>query len=320
MSSTLLPPSPADAPRRAPGPEEAGRPPLNPVSLVITGLLVLGPIVAIGVFLPLTWGHAVHLSDLVMALVLYVISGYGVTVGFHRMLTHSSFRAKRPLKIALIVAGSLAVEGTPTGWVAAHRCHHVFSDAPGDPHSPHRYDGDGRPLTALRGFLWAHVGWLFLGTPSSAERYAPDLVGDRDVAMVSRLFPLLAVISLALPFGLGWALSGTLAGAFTAFVWAGLIRMGALHHMTWSVNSICHMIGRRPFVTKDLSTNVAALSILSLGESWHNLHHAYPTSARHGALRGQLDPSARLIRIFERFGWVTKVRWPSAERLALLRS
>src|SRR5207244_4381596 len=166
----------------------------------------------------------------------------------------------------------------------------------------------------LRGFGHAHVGWLFESDSTSADRFAPDLVRDRDVAVLSRLFPLFALASLAIPFAAGWGLSGTIAGGLSALLWAGLVRMAMLHHVTWSVNSVCHMFGRRPFAAKDRSTNFAPMAILSMGESWHNFHHAFPSAARHGAGRGQLDSSARLIRLFEWAGWATKVRWPQGPR------
>jgi stearoyl-CoA desaturase (delta-9 desaturase) len=162
----------------------------------------------------------------------------------------------------------------------------------------------------VKGLLFAHVGWLFVSDASSAERYAPDTLKDKDLRRVGKLFPLLAVCSLALPFGIGYALSGKLTGAITALVWAGLVRMALLHHVTWSINSFCHTFGRRSEDTADQSRNLWLLAIPSLGESWHNIHHAHPTWARHGARRGMLDPSARIIWLFERLGWVTKVRWP----------
>jgi stearoyl-CoA desaturase (delta-9 desaturase) len=277
----------------------------------ITGLLILAPVAAVAVSVPLLWGHAVHLRDLIMAAVLYAITGHGVTVGFHRLFAHRGFTPKRPLKIVLAIAGSMAIEGSVISWVANHRRHHVYSDKPGDPHSPHA-TAKG-VLGPLRGFAHAHVGWLFANDPSSPERYAADLVRDRDISIVSKLFPVFAVASLGIPFGIGWISSRTLAGALTALVWAGLVRMALLHHVTWSVNSICHMVGKRPFDTKDKSRNVPALAIISMGEAWHNLHHA-----RHGVLRGQLDSSARLIRTFEKLGWVTRVHWPTAEKLAAL--
>jgi stearoyl-CoA desaturase (delta-9 desaturase) len=258
------------------------------------------------------WGRALSLRDVVLAVGFYAVTGHGITVGYHRLFTHRSFTATRPLKIALGVAGSMAVEGTLIGWVANHRRHHMFSDRQGDPHSPHRY-GTG-VLGQLRGFAYAHIGWLFADDGTSADRFAPDLQRDKDVVAISRWFPAFAVASFALPFAAGWLLSGSLAGAFTALVWAGIVRIALLHHATWSVNSVCHMFGRRPLAVADRSTNFAPLAVLSLGESWHNFHHAHPASARHGADRGQIDTSASLIRLFERAGWATKVHWPGEDR------
>jgi stearoyl-CoA desaturase (delta-9 desaturase) len=283
-------------------------------SRVITALLVIGPGIALGIVVPLLWGHAVTLLDIILAVVLYVVTGHGITVGYHRLFTHSSFKPKRPLKIALATLGSLALEGSVIGWVAAHRRHHRHSDAPGDPHSPHRY-GTGA-LAQVRGFFYAHVAWLFSAQLTSAQRYAPDLLQDRDLVVLSRMFPLFAVMSLAIPFGLGWLVAGTFGGALTALLWAGLVRMMVLHHVTWSINSVCHVFGRQPYTTKDHSTNFAPLAILSFGESWHNFHHAQPCAARHGAAPHQIDSSARVIRLFEKFGWATNVRWPDRVRLA----
>lgn len=300
----------ADAPD---SPDPAGS---NFLPRLITSLLVLGPVVALALGIPMLWGHVVHLRDVIIAAVLYVISGHGVTVGFHRLFTHRSFKATRPLKIVLAVAGSLAVEGSLVSWVANHRRHHMFSDQPGDPHSPH--GSSGGVLAQIRGFGHAHVGWLFKADGTSVSRYAPDMLRDHDVTVISRLFPLFAVASLAIPFASGWLLSSrTLAGALSALLWAGLVRMALLHHVTWSINSVCHMFGKRPFTDRDKSTNFAPMAIVSMGESWHNFHHAFPSSARHGAGRGQIDSSAGLIRLFERAGWATKVRWPSAEQLAV---
>lgn len=280
----------------------------------VTLLIVAAPVVALGCALPLLWGHAVNLSDIVMGAVLYLLTGFGVTIGFHRLFTHGSFKSSRPLKIALAVFGSMAVEGSVTSWVATHRRHHMYSDAAGDPHSPHRY-GD-RGFALLRGIAFSHVGWLFVSDASDVERYAPDMLRDRDLRRIGSLFPVLAVASLAIPFGIGYLLAGTWIGALSALVWAGIVRMTALHHVTWSVNSICHVFGHRTIEGKDRSTNVGLLAVLSLGESWHNIHHAHPSWARHGAMRGMIDPSARLIRIFECAGWARRVRWPDALDLA----
>lgn len=282
--------------------------------LIVTALITVGPIAALAVGIPLLWGDLIHLRDLVIGVFLYAVAGHGVTVGFHRMFTHRSFKANRPLKIALAVTGSMAVEGSLVSWVANHRRHHMFSDREGDPHSPHL--SGSTFLGQLKGFAHAHVGWLFKADATSAERFAPDLLRDRDAVVISRLFPVFALASLAIPFALGWALAGTLAGALTALLWAGLVRMALLHHVTWSVNSVCHMFGRQPFGTKDRSTNFAPLALISMGESWHNLHHAYPSAARHGVGRGQIDSTAGVIRLLERAGWASKVRWPTEEQVA----
>jgi stearoyl-CoA desaturase (delta-9 desaturase) len=278
---------------------------------VVTSAIVAGPALALVLVIPWLWGHAVNRSDLVIALVLYVVTGFGITIGFHRLFTHSAFGPCRALKITLAVLGSMAVEGSVTSWVATHRRHHMFSDRSGDPHSPHRYGDHG--IALLRGLAFSHVGWLFVSDASNATRYAPDMLRDRDMQRIDRLFPVLASASLAVPFGIGYALSGTLVGALTALLWAGLVRMALLHHVTWSVNSLCHTFGRRSNGTTDRSTNLWPLAIVSLGDNWHNVHHAHPTWARHGAQRGMVDPSAWLIRRFEQFGWATKVRWPTPE-------
>jgi len=275
---------------------------------LITVAIVAGPIVVLGITVPLLWGHVINLSDALMAGVFYIITGLGITVGFHRLFTHRSFKPNRVLKITLAVIGSMAVEGSVTSWVATHRRHHLFSDHAGDPHSPHRYGDHGTAL--IKGLVFSHVGWLFISDASCAKRYAPDMLKDRDLDRISRLFPVFAIASLALPFGIGYALAGTLTGAVTALVWAGLVRMAFLHHMTWGVNSLCHTFGRRSEETSDRSTNMWVLAIPSFGDSWHNVHHAHPTWARHGAGHGMVDPSAGVIRAFEKLGWATGVRWP----------
>ena len=310
MKSLLVPPAPMAAhdPCRLPG-QDQEQPVVHASQKLVTVAIVAGPVVALAVIIPMLWGHAVHLSDLLVGLVLYLITGFGITVGFHRLFTHRSFGPRRTLKIALAIMGSMAVEGSLTSWVATHRRHHMFSDLPGDPHSPHRYGDHGGAL--LRGLAFSHVGWLFVSDASLASRYAPDMLRDRDIQRIDRLFPLWATASLVIPLGIGYALSGTLAGALTALLWAGLVRMALLHHVTWGVNSLCHTFGRRPEATKDQSSNLWVLAVVSLGDSWHNIHHAHPSWARHGARRGMIDPSAWLIRRFEQLGWATKVRWPT---------
>jgi stearoyl-CoA desaturase (Delta-9 desaturase) len=250
----------------------------------------------------------------VLAVVLYFVAGHGITVGFHRLLAHKSFRARRGVKLALVAAGSMAFEGGPIGWVADHRRHHVFSDQPGDPHSPHRYGaGFG---AQLRGLWHAHIGWLLKHARTSWTRHAPDLLADRDMVVMNALFPFWCAASLAIPFGIGWALGGGVHGALTALLWAGGVRILVLHHVTWSVNSLCHTFGRRPFETGDRSTNFAPMALISMGESWHNGHHAFPRSARHGVQDGQWDTSARVISCLERVGWASDVHWPREDAVA----
>jgi len=318
LATTLSPPiAPARAPA-APVPDPSPNLAGTIAARAFTALLVIGPAVALGLAIPLLWGRAVHLHDIVLAVIFYLVSGFGVTVGYHRLFTHRGFTPTRTLKILLASAGSLAMEGSLIGWVANHRKHHAFSDRAGDPHSPHQA-GTGF-AAPLRGFFHAHIGWLFRANATCAERYAPDLVNDADVAIISRLFPLFAVFSLAAPFFLGWAWTGTIGGALTALLWAGAARMMLLHHVTWSVNSICHMFGSKPATQNDESTNFAPFGIISFGEAWHNFHHAFPRSARHGALPHQVDPGAALIRLFERAGWATDVRWPTEAQLAICSS
>jgi stearoyl-CoA desaturase (delta-9 desaturase) len=208
----------------------------------------------------------------------------------------------------------MSLQGSVIKWVADHRRHHAFSDREGDPHSPWLF-GTG-PVALARGFWHAHMGWLYERDLTNRDRFAPDLVADQDLDRVDKLFPVWTAVSLLAPAALGGLISWSWWGVLTGFFWAGLVRVAVLHHVTWSVNSICHMIGERPFAARDKSANFWPLAILSFGESWHNLHHADPTSARHGVQRGQIDISARTIWLFEKLGWAWNVRWPSPQRLA----
>ncbi len=286
-------------------------------AVVALWIFVVAPFLALLAAIPVAWGWGLSALDATMAVTGYLIAGAGVTVGFHRYLTHGSFKARRPLRIALAIAGTLAAEGPPTEWVADHRRHHAFADQEGDPHSPWRY---GTGLRALaKGLLYAHCGWFFNKEVTNKARFAPDLVDDRDMQTIDRLALPLFAVSLLLPALVGGLLTAGWTGALTAFFWAGVVRMALLHHVTWSVNSICHVVGERPFRSRDKAANFWPLAILSFGESWHNSHHADPTGARHGVLRGQIDPGARLIWAFEKLGWAHDVRWPDPVRLAAKR-
>jgi stearoyl-CoA desaturase (delta-9 desaturase) len=280
-------------------------------------VFVLVPFLALAAVVPAVWGWGLSWTDVVLATVFYFVAVLGITVGYHRHFTHGSFKANRALRVALVIAGSVAVQGPVVQWVADHRRHHAFSDRDGDPHSPWRFGTDKRAL--LRGMFHAHIGWLFDRRQTNPGRYAPDLLKDDTLRRTSRLFVLWAGIGIFLPALIGGLVTMSWTGAWTAFFWAGLVRVALLHHVTWSINSICHTIGSRPFASRDRSTNFWPLAILSAGESWHNLHHADPTCARHGVLRGQIDISARTIWIFEKLGWARDVKWPDPVRLAAKR-
>ncbi|MEV6912452.1 acyl-CoA desaturase [Amycolatopsis sp. NPDC051071] len=282
--------------------------------MLILKTFLLVPFAALLAAVPIVWGWGMTWIDLVLAAVFYTVGTLGVTVGYHRYFTHGAFKGGRPLRIALAIAGSFAVQGSVIFWVASHRRHHAFADREGDPHSPWLFGTS--PAALLRGFWHAHMGWMFSREVTNYERFAPDLVADKDLRVVNRYFWLWITLSLALPAVLGGLLSWSWWGAVTGFFWAGLVRIAFLHHVTWSVNSICHMVGERPFASRDKAANFWPLAILSMGESWHNSHHADPTCARHGVLRGQVDVSARVIWLFEKFGWARDVRWPKPERLA----
>jgi stearoyl-CoA desaturase (delta-9 desaturase) len=279
-------------------------------------LFVAVPMLALLVAVPLAWGWGLGWLDIGLAVGGYVLTILGVTVGFHRYFTHGAFKARRWLRVTLAVVGSMAVQGPILHWVADHRRHHAFSDREGDPHSPWLFGSS--PLGLVRGFWHAHMGWLFERDLTNQRRFAPDLLADKDMRLVHRLFGPLTAATLLVPPLIAGLITWSWWSAATAFFWAGLVRVAVLHHVTWSINSICHMVGRRPYVARDRSANFWPLAILSMGESWHNLHHADPTCARHGVGRGQIDVSARVIWLLEKAGWVYDVRWPTPRRLARL--
>jgi stearoyl-CoA desaturase (Delta-9 desaturase) len=283
---------------------------------IITGLVTLIPFLAIGFAAWQVWGKALHWSDVFLFLGMYFFTGIGITVGFHRHLTHRSFKAKTWLHGLLAILGSAAIEGPVISWVADHRKHHAFSDEEGDPHSPHVDHGHGWS-GALRGLYHAHMGWLFIHTQrGNKERFAPDLIKDPVINWVDRTFLYWAIGGLLLPFALGWIIGGTLFAAVTGLLWGGLVRVFVLHHFTYSINSLCHVFGKRDFETTDESRNLALIAIPTFGEAWHNNHHAFPTSATHGLGRWQLDISAIVIDSLEKVGLVWDVVRPTDERMA----
>jgi stearoyl-CoA desaturase (Delta-9 desaturase) len=276
------------------------------------------PFLGLPVAIWLLWGYGVTVTDLAIMASLYTLTGLGIAVGYHRLLTHRAFETHRSLRYAWAILGSFAMEGAVVPWVAHHRKHHVFSDDDGDPHTPHGH-GDGLGGT-LRGLAHAHLGWVLFGSRQrDRERYLGDLKNDRGLNLISDLFPLWAVLTFVLPGALGLALSGSWWGALTGFIWGGLVRVFFLHHVTFAINSICHFTGRRPYATGDESRNVFWLALPSFGEAWHNNHHAFPTSARHGLRRREIDVTGLVIGGMRRVGLAWNVREVSPERRQSLR-
>ncbi len=265
----------------------------------------------------LLWNRAIGPLELSLMIGLYVITCLGVTLGYHRLFTHRAFETSRPFRAVIAVLGSMAVQGSVIKWVADHRKHHAFTDQDGDPHSPH-LAGPGF-WGALKGLWHAHMGWLFESVGTADERrFAPDLVKDRALRVIDKLFGLWVALSFAIPFALGWVVGGGLGTALTAVLWGGLVRVFLLHHVTWSINSVCHFFGRRRFNVEDESRNVFWLAPFSMGEAWHHNHHAFPTSAFHGLRFWEklADPTGLLIALFEKLGLVWNVVRVSPERQA----
>ena len=275
------------------------------------------PFIAFLTAIALLWNEYVGWHDLAVLALMYVITGLGITVGYHRMLTHRSFQTYKPIEYLWAFLGSMAVQGPVIAWVADHRKHHAHTDEEGDPHSPHVGHGSG-----LSGLWYAHMGWLFdAHGRADGEKYARDLVEDRGMTLMSRQFLSIVLIGLLIPAGLGYLLTGgTLKGAITGLVWGGLVRIFMLHHVTWSINSVCHFFGRRRFEIEDHSTNVAWLALPSLGEAWHHNHHAFPRSAVHGLKWWEVDTSAMVIRAMKRLHLAWNVVEITPERQAQKRA
>jgi stearoyl-CoA desaturase (delta-9 desaturase) len=283
---------------------------------IITGLLTVVPFLLLGFVAWQLWGGWLHWSDFVVFGLIYIPTGLGITVGFHRLFTHRSFKTGPAVRAVIGALGSAAIEGPVISWVADHRKHHAFSDKEGDPHSPHVGHGEG-VWAQFKGFFHAHVGWLFIHTQrGSKKRFAPDLLKDPVVRFIDRTFVLWAAVGLAIPFGLGVAIGGTVLAGLSGMLWGGAVRILVLHHVTYSINSLCHMFGKRDFETPDESRNLAWLAIPTFGEAWHNSHHAFPTSAVHGLKAKQVDPSAAVIWMLEKLGLAWDVVRIAPERQA----
>lgn len=300
-------------------PEPAAKfsPPLekaSPLKRIITLIAVVAPFCGLVAAIVLHWGHSITWVELALLLGMYIVSGAGITVGYHRLFTHRSFETIRPVKLILALMGSLAVQGPLFKWVAIHRLHHRHSDDDGDPHSPH---GSGRGLWGtIAGFWHAHLGWMFTPDPPELERYTRDLQADPLLRGVSRWFALGVALSLLLPAALGGLMTGSWLGVLTGFLWGGLARVFLVHHMTWSINSVCHLWGTRRYPGRDESRNNFIMGIIALGEGWHNNHHRFPTSARHGLRWWEFDASWWIIRLMALFGLAWRVRVPVEARRA----
>ena len=269
---------------------------------IFTGTATAAPVLALGFVVWQVWGDFLRWSDVIVFVIMYLATGLGITVGFHRYFTHRSFKTSKAVRAVLAALGSIAIEGPIISWVADHRKHHTFADQEGDPHSPHVDHGHGW-RGALKGLVHAHVGWLFIHTQRGARRrYARDLIDDPIISWVDRTFVFWALGGLLMAFLLGWVIGGSLFAGLTGLLWGGAVRMLVVHHITFSINSLCHFFGRRRFETDDESRNLLWLAPFSFGESWHNNNHAFPTSAEHGMRKWELDPSALVIRALERLG------------------
>ena len=277
---------------------------------------VILPFAAVIAAVPFMWNSLVGWTDVGIMVGMYLATAFGITIGYHRLLTHRAFETHKPIKYLFAILGSMSVQGAVIGWVADHRKHHAHTDEEGDPHSPHVGEGSG-----LRGLWHAHVGWLFEDHGiADAKRYAPDMLEDPGMRFVSRHFVWWVLLGLAIPFGLGFAIGGSLEAAALALFWGGLVRVFFVHHITWSINSVCHFVGQRRFETEDKSTNVFWLALPSLGEAWHHNHHAFPRAAVQGMRWWEIDLSGLTIRAMKRLGlaWnvVTIPRERQEQRMA----
>jgi stearoyl-CoA desaturase (delta-9 desaturase) len=293
-----------------------GAVPMTPVQKTINLFGVVLPFAGLLTAIVLLWDRYVDATSLAIALAMYLATGFGISLGFHRLLTHRSYETHRALRTALAILGSMALEGPVIKWVSNHRMHHAHADQPGDPHSPHQTEhGDG--LGPLAGLAHAHLGWMLGGSSRALpDRYASDLENDPAIRFVERTFLLWVTLGLAIPAALGYAFTGTTHGAVEAFVWGGPVRIFALQHVTFAINSLCHFHGRKRFETGDESRNIAWLAPFSFGEAWHNNHHAFPTSAFHGLKRTDVDPSRWILTAAERAGLVWNVKRPALDRQA----
>jgi stearoyl-CoA desaturase (delta-9 desaturase) len=285
------------------------------IGMQITNILAIFlPFAGLITAIVLAWGWGFDWLHLGLLVGMYLTTAVGITVGYHRLFTHRSFETYRPVKLILALLGSMAVEGPVLKWVAYHRRHHQHSDSHDDPHSPHSH-GSG-VIGTLKGLWHAHIGWIFNPDTAGLHRYVADLYPDRALRVISDLFALWVAVSLLIPTVLAGLITMSWTGALLGFIWGGLARIFLVHHVTWSINSVCHLWGSRPFRSHDESRNNVIFGVLALGEGWHNNHHAFPTSARHGLFWWQFDASYIIIRGLELVGLAWRVKVPTAEAMS----
>lgn len=290
------------------------RPPVEKASLavrLVTLIAITIPFLGVIAAPFFLWGWGFGWTDLGLLLGMYFVTAVGITVGFHRLFVHRSFETYMWVKVVLVVLGSMAVQGSMIKWVGMHRRHHQYSDTPDDPHSP-QHEGPGI-LGLLLGFWHAHIGWFFEADPANLEHYVQDLRASRTLRVVSALFPLWIVLGLVIPGVIGGVVTLSWGGVWTGLIWGGLVRVFLVHHVTWSVNSACHLWGFRPFRSDDESRNNIVFGILAMGEGWHNTHHAFPSSARHGLRWWEIDTSYWFIRSLALLGLAWNVKLPTQE-------
>jgi stearoyl-CoA desaturase (delta-9 desaturase) len=265
----------------------------------------------------LAWGHGVGVLQIALMLGMYSFTILGITVGFHRMFTHKAYEAKPVVRAIAAIAGSMAGQGPLIEWCALHRRHHQHSDRDGDPHSPHLH-GEGM-AGMFKGMFHAHFGWLFESEPEGLARCVPDLIGDPMLAFIDKYFWVCFLLGWILPGGIAAAFGHTWTSFFSGVLWGGLVRTSLLHHVTWSINSVCHIWGTRPYASPDESRNNPIFGVLAFGEGWHNNHHAFPTSARHGLKWWQLDLTWITVFLLEKVGLVWNVRLPGENAMEVKR-
>ncbi len=261
--------------------------------------------------------HPFGITEFVLLFSMWLVTGLGVTVGYHRLFTHRTFKAVPWVAGLLAIFGSMAGQGGVVSWVALHRRHHEYSDREGDPHSPNLFGGG--LLGTLRGLAHSHFLWMRRHEYPNVVHYAPDLIKDRGLVRIARLYYYWVGLGLLIPTVIGGLVSLSWTGAVSGLLWGGLVRIFVLEHIVWAINSFLHMFGTRRYASRENSHNGGIFALVTLGESWHNNHHAFPESPSFGLDWYRLDPGFWLIKLLEIFGLASDLKMPSAPRMAAKR-